>query len=56
MPGSWVPSCTSTKRHRKFAYLREELIHESCVVNGDLHLFGIVILCQLLLWEAKGGR
>lgn len=30
-------------------HLGEELVHESCVVNSDLDLVGVVILRQLLL-------
>ena len=43
------PYVHSEETQRKGTHLGEELVHESCVVNSDLDLVGVVILHQLLL-------
>ena len=44
------------KKHTEGTHLGEELVHESCVVNSDLDLVGVVILRQLLLRGTKRTR
>ena len=44
------------KNKGKAAHLREELVHEGCVVNGNLNLVRVIILRQLLLQETRAGQ